>query len=127
MKKSYKQLFVVLVTVLVAAQSFAGTPPRFYWKSLVGGNAVPVIASSMSGNINPLHTNLVIEGSSFEAETTIAGYAKVATIFDRAALFAVLVPMGRVSGEGSFQGHTFKSSANGFGDPTFEFLVNLVG
>ena len=127
MKTSPRQLIVALVTVLVASQSFAGTPPRFYWKSLVGGNAVPVIASSMSGNINPLHTNLVIEGSSFEAETTIAGYAKVATIFDRAALFAVLVPMGRVSGEGSLLGQTFKSSANGFGDPTFEFLVNLAG
>ena len=89
--KTSSRLIVALVAMLISSQLFAGTPPRFYLKSLVGGNAVPVIASSMSGNINPLHTNLVIEGSSFEAETTIAGYAKVATIFDRAALFAVLV------------------------------------
>ena len=127
MKTSHKQLFIVLAIVLTTSQSFAGTPPRFYLKSLVGGNAVPVIASSMSGNINPLHNILVIEGSSFEAETTLAGYAKIFTLFDKSALLAALVPMGRVSGEGSLLGETFSSSANGFGDPTFELVVNLTG
>ncbi len=127
MKISLRQLIVTLAAILISSQLFAGTPPRFYLKSLVGGNAVPVIASSMSGNINPLHTNVVIEGSSFEAEVTMAGYAKSTTLFDKAAILAVLVPMGRVSGEGSLLGQTFKSSANGFGDPTLELVVNLAG
>jgi hypothetical protein len=127
MKTSSMQLFLVLALLFTAAQSFAGTPPRFYLKSLIGGNAVPVIASSMSGNINPLHTNLVIEGSSFEAEVTVAGYAKAFTLFDRSSLLATLVPMGRVSGKGSLLGQNFESSAKGYGDPTFELVVSLTG
>lgn len=127
MKTLSRQLLVLLITVITSSQSFAGTPPRFYLKSLAGGSAIPVIASSMSGNINPLHTNLVIDGSSFEAEVTIAGYAKSFVLFDKAALLAVLVPMGRVSGEGSLFGQTFSSTANGFGDPTFELVLNLIG
>ena len=63
-----RQLMFALVTMLIATQSAAQTPPRFYLKTLVGGNAVPIIDSSMSGNINPLHTNMVLEGSRFEAE-----------------------------------------------------------
>lgn len=121
------KLMVLLVVMIFSSQSFAATPPRFYLKSLAGGNAIPAIASSMSGNINPLHTNMVIEGSSFEAEVTLAGYAKSLILFDQSALLAVLVPMGRVSGEAELLGRTFKSSANGFGDPTVELLVNLVG
>ena len=89
------KLVVLVVVMIMASQSFAGTPPRFYLKSLAGGNAVPAIALSMSGNINPLHTNMVIEGSSFEAEVTLAGYAKSLILFDQSALLAVLVPMGR--------------------------------
>jgi hypothetical protein len=70
---------------------------------------------------------VVIEGSSFDAEVTLAGYAKSFVLFDKAALLAVLVPMGRVSGEGSLLGQTFSSSANGFGDPTIELDLNLIG
>jgi hypothetical protein len=40
---------------------------------------------------------------------------------------AVLLPMGRVSGEVTAAGKTFNQSANGFGDPMFEFDVNVLG
>jgi hypothetical protein len=127
MKKLSTQLVVLLTGAIMTCQSFAGTPPRFYLKSLAGGNAIPVISSSMSGNINPLHTNQVIDGSTFDAEVTMAGYAKSFVLFDKSALLAVLVPMGRVSGEGNLLGHEFRSSANGFGDPTIELDLNLIG
>jgi hypothetical protein len=40
---------------------------------------------------------------------------------------AILLPMGRVSGEVTAAGLTSKQSASGFGDPTLEFVVNLIG
>jgi hypothetical protein len=40
---------------------------------------------------------------------------------------AVLVPMGRISGEATVAGRTFNQSASGFGDPMIEFNINLLG
>lgn len=42
-------------------------------------------------------------------------------------MVAVLLPMGRLSGEVSEAGRTVSSSARGFGDPTLELNVNLIG
>jgi len=40
---------------------------------------------------------------------------------------AILLPMGRVSGEVTAAGRTVNQSASGFGDPMLEFNVNLIG
>ena len=40
---------------------------------------------------------------------------------------AVLVPMGRISGDVTVAGRTFNQSANGFGDPMIEFNINVLG
>jgi len=45
---------ILALTILGPTFAFAQIPPRFYWKSLAGANAVPVIYQSLSGNANPL-------------------------------------------------------------------------
>ena len=103
-------------------------PPRFYWKSLSGGNGVPVIGMFLNGNANPLDPgSTVLADASFEANVAIVGYAHTFTLFDRAAMVAVLAPMGRLSGEVTLNGRTFSQDASGFGDPLFEFDLNLIG
>ena len=45
---------LLALTILGPTFAFAQIPPRFYWKSLAGGNAVPVIYQSLSGNANQI-------------------------------------------------------------------------
>jgi hypothetical protein len=114
---------------LCPGRALAQAPARFYWKTLSGGNAVPVIVNSISGNTNPFdpaHT-VVSTDAEFEATMALAGYAHTFTLFDRSAIGAFLAPMGRLSGTASVSGKTFDESANGFGDPMFEFVLNVVG
>ena len=124
-------LVLALAIAFVAAgatPSSSQVPPRFYWKSLIGGRAVPVIGMSMSGNANPIDpAHTVLPEASFEATVAIVGYAHTFTLFDRSAMAAVLVPMGRLSGEATIFGRTFSEDASGFGDPLFEIDLNLIG
>ncbi len=114
--------------VLGAFQASAQVPARFYWKTLSDGNAVPVIFNSISGNTNPFDpANMVTPGADFEATMAIAGYARTFTLFDRSAMAAILLPMGRVSGDVTVAGLTSNQSASGFGDPMLEFTLNILG
>jgi len=114
--------------VLCPQQTLAQVPARFYWKTLSDANAVPVIFNSLSGNTNPFDpSHTVTPGANFDATMAIAGYARTFSLFDRAAMAAVLVPMGRISGEATVAGRTFNQSASGFGDPMIEFNINLLG
>ena len=118
----------ILFAMFLSLPVFAQAPPRFYWKSLNGTNAVPLITMSMSGNSNPADpTNMVMPGSTFEADMITTGYARLFELFDRSAMVAVLVPMGRISGDISIGGPTFSESVNGYGDPLVEFGINLIG
>src|SRR5512139_1468333 len=54
-------------------------------------------------------------------------YAKMFAIGDRSAMAAVILPMGRISGEAALAGRTASQSATGFGDPMLEFAVNVIG
>jgi hypothetical protein len=110
------------------APAAAQVPARFYWKSLSGGNAVPVIFNSISGNSNPFDpANTVVPDAEFDATMALVGYAHTFELFDRAAMGAILVPMGRLSATGTVAGRTANQSASGFGDPTLEFTINLIG
>jgi len=135
MQKKEKRLrltTLAIVMLIFPTLAFGGVPPRFYWKSLSGTNAVPVIYQTMSGNINPLDpAQIVTPNATFEANLTIAGFAKLLPIFDRAAMLAVLLPMGRVTstitglpGPGP---STVIETAGGYGDPLIEFDINLIG
>jgi hypothetical protein len=119
---------MLAVGMLCPPQALAQVPARFYWKTLSDANAVPLIVESISGNSNPFDpAQIVTPGAHFEATLALPGYARTFSLFDRAAMAAILVPMGRVSGDVTVAGKTFNQSADGFGDPMLEFDINLLG
>ncbi len=120
---------MVIIILAVTQQVSAEVPPRFYWKTLSGMNVVPLISMSVEGNANPFdQSHTVVPGASFEADMFIAGYAKIIPVFDRTTMLALLVPMGKLSSTVSGGGGlSTTETARGYGDPLFEFDINLVG
>jgi hypothetical protein len=131
--KSVARLRLVLAAVLAMGVlcpqlTLAQVPPRFYWKTLSNSNAVPLIFESLNGNANPFDPALTVTpGGNVDATIALAGYARTFTLFDRSAMAAIIVPMGRISGEVTAAGRTFSQSTSGFGDPMFEFDFNILG
>ncbi len=126
-----RSLIIILMTICFTAlslQSFAQVPPRFYWHSLAGGKAVPIIGMSMSGNANPLDpSHHVVADASFDASVMLAGFAQTFKLSDRSAFIAILVPTGRISSEVNLDDQSTRINANGFGDPMIEFDINVIG
>jgi hypothetical protein len=121
-------LTLLALGILCPLQAQSQVPPRFYWKTLSGANAVPLIVTSMSGNTNPFDpAHTVVPGATFDGTLALAGYAHTFTLFERSAMGAVLLPMGRLSGDVTVRGESVSQSASGFGDPTLEFDINLIG
>ena len=111
-----------------ATEAMAQVPGRFYLKSLDGANGIPVIVNSMSGNTNPFDmSHNVTAGASFDATMAMVGYAHTFALFDRSAMAAVILPMGRISGDVVVGGKTVNQQTSGFGDPMLEFDINLIG
>jgi len=131
--RTVSRLSLVFATMLALCalcppQALAQVPARFYWKSLSGANAVPLIFNSISGNTNPFDpAHVVAQEGDIDATLAIAGYARTFSLFDRAAMAAILLPMGRVSGEVTVAGNAYNESASGFGDPMLEFNINILG
>jgi len=120
-------LFIVMLCVSNSTMA-QGDGARFYWKSLMGMNAIPVISNSMGGNANPADpSNNVIPGSDFTATMSMAGYAKMLPLFKRAAMVSILEPMGRITGDASLNGIDYSKTTRGFGDPMLQISVNVVG
>jgi len=122
-------LTLLAVGIFCPLTAMSQVPPRFYWKGLSGASAVPLIVTSMSGNTNPFDAaHTVTPGADFEGTLALAGYARTFTLFDRSATAAVLLPMGRISGDVITPGgDPVSQSVSGFGDPTVEFNLNLIG
>ena len=119
---------MIAIGALGPPETSAQVPARFYWKTLDDGNAVPLIVNSITGNTNPFDPALVVvPGASFDATLALTGYAHTFSLFDRSALAAIILPMGRVSGDVTVAGKTFIQSADGFGDPMLEFDINILG
>lgn len=107
-----------------------GDGPRFYWKTLSGTNAIPLIISSVSGNANPFdpsHNVNALPDAEFSGTMLMTGYAKVLPLFGRSAIASVLLPMGRLSNEVTSSGLQSSTIARGFGDPMLQLNVNLFG
>ena len=124
--------FVVAMTLVMGALcpplALAQVPARFYWKTLSDANAVPLIFNSLSGNTNPFDpAHTVMPGGSVDATLAIAGYARTFTLADRSAMAAILLPMGRISGQVTTAGRSFNQATSGFGDPMVEFDINVIG
>lgn len=124
----------IIVTVVLgmfgSMAANAQVPPRFYWKTLQGMHAVPVIAMSVSGNVNPLDPSYILLPSvsaSLSADVAIAGYAKMFPVWNKAAMLALTMPMGRIEGDFVIDGSLSRESSSGFGDPMVEFNMNLIG
>ena len=123
----------IIITAVVAAMfasaaASAQVPPRFYWKTLQGTNAIPVIAMSTSGNTHPLDPSRPFDPSaSVSADIVIAGFAKIMPFGNKAGMLAVLLPMGRVEGDFNTVGALLRESSSGYGDPMIEFNMNLIG
>jgi len=130
-KTQWSRLVGALMTVigsLGVPEAHAQMPARFYLKTLSDANAVPVIFNSISGNTNPFDpAHTVTPGASFDATMALAGYAHTFSLMDRAAMAAIIMPMGRISGDVTVAGKTISQSASGFGDPMLEFTINLIG
>jgi Putative MetA-pathway of phenol degradation len=119
---------IVALAILCPALAGAQVPPRFYWKSLAGANAVPVIFQSLSGNANPVDpAHFVPADGDVEASVVVAGYARMISVFGRTLTVALLEPMGRISGEATVAAITSNQDSSGFGDPMLEVGINLVG
>ena len=115
---------VVILGMLGSMAANAQVPPLFYWKTLQGTSAL-----SVSGNVNPLDPSLILDPSaSLSADVAIAGYAKMFPVWNKAAMLAVLVPMGRIEGDFLTTGGSLtREASSGFGDPMVEFNINLIG
>lgn len=108
--------------------ALAQVPPRFYWKSLAGANAVPVIYQSLNGNANPMDPAYFVPvDGDVDANIALVGYAKMLPLFDRTFTVAILEPVGQISGQATVADKTYTQEAAGFGDPTVELGINLVG
>ncbi len=119
---------MLIIGVLCPPQALAQLPTRFYWKSLSNANAVPLVVEVINSNTNPFDTaHTVSPGSDVDATMILTGYVRTFSLFDRAAMAAIIVPMGHVSGDVTVAGRTFSQSAGGFGDPLLEFDINLLG
>jgi len=120
-------LVIAMLGVSISSRA-QGDGARFYWKGLMGTNAIPVIFNSMGGNANPLDpSHNVVPGSNFSASMSMAGFAKMFPVGKRSAMLSVIVPMGRISGEASLDGRDFSTNSRGFGDPMVQFSMNLIG
>jgi hypothetical protein len=120
-------LFIIILCISNSTMA-QGDGARFYWKGLMGTNAIPVITNSMSGNANPLDpSNTIIPGANFTATTSMAGYAKMLPFGKRSGMISIIVPMGRLSGEVSLDGEDYSATARGFGDPMLQASVNVIG
>ena len=132
-KKSAAWLWAAFAILLVTGaflpqKSLAQVPGRFYWKPLSFASAVPLIYESISGNTNPFDpAQTVTPNANFDATMALAGYAFSFPLHDRAAMAALIVPMGRISGEVSLAGKSASQTARGYGDPMLEFTVNVFG
>ena len=121
-------LTMLAVGALCPSQALSQVPARFYWKTLSGANAVPLIVNSMSGNTNPFDASrTVTPGARFDGTLALAGYARTFALLDRSAMAALILPMGRIAGDVTVAGESVNQSASGFGDPTLEFDLNLIG
>ena len=106
----------------------AQVPARSYWKTLSGANAVPLIFESMSGNTNPFDPSFTVNPeSNVGATMAIVGYLRAIPLFGRAATAAVLVPVGHISGDLKVANAMVTETARGFGDPTIELCINVLG
>lgn len=125
----YIAVIALVLTISLPYTAHAqGDGARFYWKGLMGTNAVPLITKFLGGNANPMDpSHNVVPGSDFTSMMSMAGYVKMLPVGKRSGMVSVLFPMGNLSGDLSVNGLDYSKSARGFGDPMLQMGVNIIG
>jgi hypothetical protein len=117
----------MLVAVLSPRAVFAqGDGPRTHWKEmLTDTNLVSLTFLHASGNTNPADpAHTIVPGADFNANLALVGYSRSFEFCCRTAVGSLLVPVGELEGE---LAGPLSSSTRGFGDPIFQFDLNLIG
>ena len=132
MKPSAWLWFVVPAMLALGAlpppPALAQVPGRSYWKTLSGANAVPLIVQSISGNTNPFDASYKVNaGANISATMALAGYLRAFPLFGRATTAAIIVPVGRITGDVTVEQAMVTEATRGFGDPTLEVCMNVIG
>lgn len=121
----------LVAATLVALPSIAaaqGDGPRMYWKGLAGTSAVNFWAVSATGNTSPFDGAHVVDpDASFDANVALIGYHRLLPLFGRSAMASLILPVGNLGAEVSGVPIGADESASGYGDPTVQLDVNLIG
>ena len=119
------------VLMFVAAVSprpaFAqGDGPRTHSKGmLTKTNVFSLTFIDASGNTNPVDpAHTIVPDADFNANLALVGYSRSFEFCCQTAVGTILVPVGELEGE---LAGPLSSSTRGFGDPIFQFDLNLIG
>ena len=131
--KGLEALLVAVLTVLACETASAQDDgPRAYWKAMSGTNVVgfqylPMNAVTGSDAFDPVH--YMYPQSDVTANLVILNYARHGTLFGRAASLSAFLIGGNLDVEFFEQAPSpgFKQASHGFGDPSVQLAVNLVG
>ncbi len=122
---------VLTILCFIGLQLFVhgqGDGARMYLKGMVGTNVLPVVCNSTGSNANPLDPAHTVEaGSKFLSTMATPMYGRMFSLFNRAAIVMVILPLGRIAGEVNVSGKTSSSTGFGFGDPTVQLDLNIIG
>lgn len=131
--KGLEALIVAALTLSACETASAQDDgPRSYWKALSGTNVVgfqylPMNAVTSSDVFDPVH--YMYPNSDVTANLVVANYARHLTLFGRAASLSAFLIGGNLDVEffGQAPDEGFKQASHGFGDPSVQLAVNLVG
>jgi hypothetical protein len=116
------------VAMLSSATRAQGDGPRMYWKSLVDTSAITFWPISATGNSSPFDSAQVVDPNArFQADMALVGYHRMMDLFGRSATASFLLPVGNLNAEASGVPVSQQETASGFGDPTVQLDVNLIG
>ena len=128
------QAVIVAVLTLLACETASGQDDgaRSYWKAMSGTNIVgfqylPMNASTSSDVLDPVH--YMYPESDVTGNLILANYTRHGTLFGRAASLSAFVIGGNLDVEffSVAPPGGLKQASHGFGDPSLQLVVNLVG
>ncbi len=128
-----KALMVSVLTILACGTASAQDDgPRAYWKAMAGTNVVgfqylPFNAVTLSESFDPAH--YLFPESDVEGNLVLLNYSRHLSLFGRTASLSAFLIGGNLDVEffGGTPGVGLRQSSHGFGDPSVQLTVNLVG
>jgi len=131
--KGPKALMVSVLTILACGTASAQDDgARAYWKAMAGTNVVgfqylPFNAVTLSEAFDPAH--YLFPESDVEGNLFLLNYSRHLSLFGRTASLSAFLIGGNLDVEffGGTPGVGLKQSSHGFGDPSVQLTLNLVG